>query len=259
MREKAYLSKILIYPFKGLDPVEVEEAVIGDKGSLVHDREFALLDEEDRVVSAKREKKLHRIRSSIYFDTQVMKFSYEGRVYEFTFEETKAIEDFFSEVLGYKVFLKRFPEGGMPDDRKAHGPTVVSTATLKEVGSWFGLPEEEIRLRFRANLEIDGVPPFWEDKLVGEDYPKKFTVGEVLFEGHGISKRCPVPTRNPYTGKEFKGFAKTFIEKRRETLPPWSPKGRFSDTFYRLCVNTVVPESELGKVIKVGDEVHLKT
>ncbi|EDP76471.1 MOSC N-terminal beta barrel domain-containing protein [Hydrogenivirga sp. 128-5-R1-1] len=248
---KPVLSRILLYPIKGLDPVEVKCARLTPSGSLLHDREFALFDEEGNVVSGKREKKIHRIRSEIDLDTGVALFRYEGKSYEFTLEEVKAIEDFFSEVFGYRVYLRRSTEG-FPDDRKAHGPTIVSRATLREVGRWFGLEEENVRRRFRANLEIEGVPPFWEDSLVGEDSPKKFYIGEVIFSGEGISKRCPVPTRDPYTGEELRGFVKKFIEKRKETLPPWSPRGRFEDTFYRLCLNTSVLK---GEELSVGDEL----
>jgi len=249
---KPYLSKILIYPIKGLDPVEVESVSVSPSGSLMHDREFALFDEEDKVISGKRERRIHRIRSEIDLDTGVVFLRYEGKSYKFTLDEVKVIEDFFSEVFGYRVFLRR-SEGGFPDDREAHGPTIVSVATLREVGSWFGLEEDNVRRRFRANLEIDDVPPFWEDSLVGEDRPKKFYVGEVLFSGEGISKRCPVPTRDPFTGEETKGFAKVFVEKRTETLPNWSPRRRFEDTFYRLCLNTSVIE---GSRLSVGDELR---
>ena len=252
MNEKPYLARIRIYPIKGLDPVEVESVRTTPSGSLEHDREFALFDEEGNVISGKRERKIHTIRSEVDFETQIFRFGYEGKVYEFSFEETRAVEDFFSEVFGYKVFLRRSAEG-FPDDRKAHGPTLVSRATLLEVASWFDLSEENVRRRFRTNLEIDGVPTFWEDSLVGEDSPKEFYIGEVLFAGEGISKRCPVPTRDPVTGDELKGFVKTFVEMRKRTLPEWSPKRRFEDTFYRLCVNTNVLK---GGFLRVGDELR---
>ena len=249
---KGRLSRILIYPFKGLDPVEVESATFTKEGSLLHDREFALFDEEDRILSAKREKTLYKIRSETDPETHVIKLSYGNEVHEFTFEEIKPMEDFFSEVIGKKVTIKREEEGGFPDDRKAHGPTIVSVETLREVGRWFGLGEEEVRRRFRANLEVEGVPAFWEDSLVGEDHPKRFSVGEAILSGEGISKRCPVPTRDPFTGEETKGFVKTFVKKREESLPPWSPRKRFEDTFYRLCVNTNVIEA---REIRLGDEI----
>ncbi|GAB6066142.1 hypothetical protein JCM9492_12340 [Aquifex pyrophilus] len=161
------------------------------------------------------------------------------------------MSEFFSEFLGYKVFMKKNERGGFPDDRKAHGPTVVSRNTLREVASWFNISEEEARRRFRANLEVENVPPFWEDSLVG----RRFRIGEVEIEGVNISKRCPVPTRNPYTGKPTRNFVKKFTEKRKEKLPPNVPKEIF-DTYYRLCLNTNIPESEWGKVLRKGDEVQ---
>ena len=246
---RVYLSKILIYPIKGLDPVEVEEAKLTHTGSLEHDRELALFDEEGNPVSGKKEKKIHEIRSRVDLSTGVVSLLYRGRTHEFTLEETRAMEDFFSEIFGYRVHLRK-DEGGFPDDRRAHGPTLVSGATLREVASWFGLEEENARRRFRTNLEIEGVPPFWEDQLLG----KRFAVGEVVMEGKGISKRCPVPTRDPFSGKVTKNFVKTFVEKRKETMPDWSPKEAFSDTFYRLCLNTTILE---GGTVRVGDELTL--
>ncbi len=257
MIDRPVLARILIYPFKGLDPVELSETTISKKGSLKHDREFVLFDEAGNIVSCKRDKKLHRVRSFVDLERESISLSYEGKSWSFGFSELNAIGELFSEILGYKVSVKRFSEGGLPDDREAHGPTLVSTATLKEVARWFSLPLEEVRRRFRTNLEIDGVPPFWEDRLVGADSGKKFSIGDALFIGARISKRCPVPTRNPFTGQELKGFVKTFVEKRKETLPMWSPREGFSDTYYRLCINTAVPEGQEGKKLKVGDLLEL--
>src|SRR5262249_25513767 len=133
-------------------------------------------------------------------------------------------------------------EAGFPDDTEAPGPTVISTATLQAVASWFpGLDEQVMRLRFRANLEIGGVPAFWEDRLfaeVGSVVP--FRVGDVLFEGINPCQRCVVPSRDPYTGGIFPHFQEIFARKRREFLPSWSTPSRFNH-FYRLSCNTRVP------------------
>ncbi len=257
MNNRPILARIRVFPFKGLDPQEVASATVVRNGSLKHDREFALFDAEGRVVSGKREKKIHRIRSQIDFETEVMRFRYGRRTYEFSFSEEKAVEDFFSEILGYRVFLRRSTEGGFPDDRKTHGPTVVSRATLTEIAGWFALEEENVRRRFRTNLEIENVPPFWEDRLVRNEGGVTFRIGEVLLIGEGISRRCPVPTRDPDSGEELPGFVKRFVEMRERSLPRWSPKERFADTFYRLCINTSVPASEVGKTLRVGDEVEI--
>jgi uncharacterized protein YcbX len=244
------VCRILIYPFKGLDPVEVREARILESGSLAHDREFYLVDREGRVVSGKREKRLHRVRCRADLEKEVFTFLWEGRTYTFPFEDLKGMGDMFSEMLGYRVEVRREPSG-MPDDKKARGPTLVSVATLREVAGWFGLEEWNVRLRFRTNLEVEGVPPFWEDSLVG----RRFRVGGVLLEGAGVSKRCPVPTRDPLTGEELKGFVKIFVEKRKETVRGGSIGRVFGETFYRLCLNTSVPEGQAGKTLRVGDKV----
>ncbi len=125
---------------------------------------------------------------------------------------------------------------------------------IEEIASWF--PEmsvEEMRLRLRANLEIGGVPPFWEDQLFTEaGRYVQFQVGEVLFEGINPCQRCVVPTRNSITGEATANFQKIFVTRRRETLPPWTTSARFNH-FYRLSVNMRVPESEAGKVLRHGD------
>ena len=254
MGKTPYLSRIRLYPVKGLDPIEVKECETTHKGSLRGDREFALFDRRGKIVSCKREKRLHRIRSRYDLEALEIHLEWEGKEYSFSLEDTKDLGDFFSDILGYRVEVRRSDEGGFPDDRKAHGPTVVSRETIREIAGWFGLAEEEIRRRFRANLEVEGVPAFWEDSLVGEDSPGKFRIGEVEFSGEGISKRCPVPTRDSLTGLETKGFVKLFTAKRKDTLPPWSPRKRFEDTFYRLCVNTNILK---GGTVRVGDEVEL--
>ena len=47
----------------------------------------------------------------------------------------------------------------------------------------------QMHRRFRANIEIDGVPAFWEDRLYSdEDHVAEFRVSEVRFEGvHPVS------------------------------------------------------------------------
>src|SRR5258707_5043452 len=114
------------------------------------------------------------------------------------------------------------------------------------------------RDRFSTPLELDGFPAFWEDHLFGpeENYPVRFKIGEVAFEGSNPCARCPVPPRNPRTGEDLIGFQKKFSEMRRNSLPPSSPAARF-DHFYRLATNTRVPSTEQGKRVRVGDALLL--
>lgn len=134
---------------------------------------------------------------------------------------------------------------------------MIGQATLEEVGSWYpGIALTELRVRFRANLEIADTPPFWEDRLFGApDETVRFQIGDVVLEGTNPCQRCIVPTRDTRTGEPFPEFSQTFRARREETLPPWANAARFNH-FYRLAVNTRIPASEIGKSLRVGDEVR---
>jgi uncharacterized protein YcbX len=58
-----YLAKILLYPVKSLDGIEVENARVLTSGSLQHDREFAIFDEQGKFVNGKRHPKIHLLRA----------------------------------------------------------------------------------------------------------------------------------------------------------------------------------------------------
>ncbi len=242
--------RILLYPVKSLDPVEVKEARVTEKGSLAKDRLFYLVNEEGKIVNAKKEKKLHKVRCETDLEGKKFTLRVNGKTYELGFEELDKFSEILSEFLGYRVFVKR-EEAGMPDDRKAHGPTVMGDKTIEEIGRWFNLPFEEVLLRFRPNVVVSVNEPFEEEKLLW----KEFYVGNVFLRAENISKRCPVPTRNPFTGEEYKDFVKIFINKRKENLPPWLSEEAFGGNFYRVALNTNVLKG-FEEVIRVGDEVR---
>jgi hypothetical protein len=149
--------------------------------------------------------------------------------------------------------------GGFPDDREAPGPTLISEATLAAVAGWFdGMTLDEARARFRPNLEISGVPAFWEDRLyAGADEVVEFRVGEARFAGTNPCQRCVVPSRWSLTGDvgPAEAFAKTFALERQRHLPPWANVSRF-DHYYRLAVNTR-PALASESIIRVGDELDV--
>jgi hypothetical protein len=163
-----------------------------------------------------------------------------------------------SRALERPVSVRRDDAGGFPDDEDAPGPTVISTATLEEVASWFpDLDAESMRRRLRANIELDGVPAFWEDRLYGAaGTVVPFHVGEVRFEGTNPCQRCVVPSRDPLTAEVTPAFSKHVAEQRAATLPDWAERSRFNH-FYRLAVNTRVPQAA-GRTIRTGDRVVLE-
>lgn len=254
-----YVARILIYPIKSLDGVAVNRATILASGALQRDRELAILDAKGHFVNGKRNAKVHLLRSLWDETVQAITLQIQGkeekRVFHLEQNRTE-LEAWLSDYFGFAVQLARNSLAGFPDDTIASGPTLISTATLEEVASWFpGMTVEEMRQRLRANIEIGGVPPFWEDRLFADaDRTVKFQIGEVLIEGINPCQRCIVPTRNSRTGEADANFQKLFNQKRQETLPSWVNLSRFNH-FYRVSVNTKIPASETGKFVQIGMEI----
>jgi hypothetical protein len=145
--------------------------------------------------------------------------------------------------------------GGRPD-RTNTGPTVVATATLRELAAWFDIKTDSARRRFRTNLEVDGVPPFWCDRLFADDGEVvEFTVGDAALLGVTPCARCVTPTRDPDTGDPTPAFRETFVEHRRRTRPPWTDSSRYDHDF-RVTVAARVPEAAAGETVSVGDPVE---
>lgn len=255
----SHLAKILLYPIKSLDSVEVEQARILASGALEYDREFAIVDEQGRFVNGKRNNKIHLLRSEFNLANRTISLQIPHQDSPQIFhldEEQPAIAACLSNFFGFTVRLKQNSLRGFPDDTKSPGPTVISTATLTEVTSWFpGLSVAQMRRRMRANLEIDGVPAFWEDKLFSHpDNQVSWRVGDIHLLGVNPCQRCIVPTRNPDNGEAYPNFQQIFVQQRQATLPNWVDSSHFNH-FYRLSINTRLMTTEIGKMLQVGQKI----
>ena len=253
-----HLSRILIYPIKSLDAVEVDEAAITPGGFLENDRIYAIFDSQGRVVNGKRTARIHHLRSSFDPSFKEVRLWENESPAQFCLGDNAPMDRWLSDFFGFTVTLKYEATAGFPDDRTAFGPTIVGDASLGAVQQWY--PEvsiQSIRRRFRTNLELTGGAPFSEDCLYGApDELKPFSIGPVAFRGHNPCQRCAVPTRDPVTGEATPGFQKRFMEMRRETLPAWANAQRFNH-YYRFAVNTSIVASEAGKRLRVGDSVSV--
>lgn len=216
-----------------------------------------MLDAKGAYVNGKRELRVHELR--VTYDTSLSRATFASphlaHAFAFAFEDdTAALEAWLGEHFERPIVVQRDFAGGFPDDTHAPGPTIVASATLAEVASWFpGLTPEGMRDRLRANIEIDGVPAFWEDGLYGAAGDVvAFRVGATVLEGTNPCARCVVPSRDPLSGLAVPAFSKIFSERRAATLPPWAERSRF-DHFYRLTVNTRAAATQTGRLIAVGD------
>ncbi|MDR9380444.1 MAG: MOSC N-terminal beta barrel domain-containing protein [Natronomonas sp.] len=283
-----HLATILRFPIKSLDPERRDRATLVADGALSGDRRWAIIDlppEEPYdlttanvggngdYVNGKKTDAVHRLRSryhpreeggpAVTLRAQAAPSTDERRfeLHDGDRNRTEAdvhadLNAWLSDHFGRSVHVRR-DEVGQHDDRDRHGPTVISTATLREVAAWFDVTIDSARRRFRANLEIGGVPPFWEDNLFTDTGSVvAFSVGDAIIDGVHPCQRCVVPGRDPDTGETTPDFRETFVRRRRETLPPWTDCDRFDHPF-RLMVNTRVPAESVGQRVAVGDAIEI--
>jgi len=255
----ARIERLRAYPVKGLDALELREARIREGGTLEHDREFALLDADGEMSNGKQSSRFHTLATEYDPETTEIAIDAGGtETRRFTLGsvvDRRRASEWFADFFDADLTLERNDAAGFVD-RPTMGPSVISTATLETVASWFDdVTVEGARRRLRANVEVSGVPAFWEDRFVGEAAPA-FRAGDIRFEGVTPCGRCVVPQRDPDTGEETPDFRKLFVQNRRATFPDWADPDAF-DHFYTLMVITQVPQSDRGKPVRVGDTVEV--
>jgi uncharacterized protein len=255
------LSRITIYPIKSLDGVELQKSTISEGGCLLHDREFALLDEDGNFINGKSNPLVHSLRSVVDFENGIMSFKPAAGTAWSQFRlpnEKPAAESFLSDYFGIKTFLLQNSTGRFMDIPDISGATILSTASLHEISTWFNhMDLNQTRKRFRATLELTGVPAFWEDHLFSrEGRAIEFKIGDVTLLGISPRARCVVPTRNPESGEVTHAFPKSFSRHRAATLPEWSNLEEYGHHYY-LTVNCHIPATETGKTIEMGNLVNI--
>ncbi|MEI9811526.1 MAG: MOSC N-terminal beta barrel domain-containing protein [Acidobacteriota bacterium] len=238
------VTDLRIYPIKALDAVCVGEARVLASGALEFDRRWAMQDARGRFVNGKFHAGVHGVRS--VYDLSACEVTLNQRTFSLT-RQGAEIAQWFSELLGQAVTWNENAEAGFPDDTDSPGPTFVSTPSLERVASWFELPLDQARPRFRTNVEFSAPEPFWEDRLYGSE----FRAGDVTAFAVNPCQRCIVPQRDAQTGERIANFQKRFAELREAQMPAFAKTGQFNH-YYRFAVNTRIAPSEAGKFIRVG-------
>jgi uncharacterized protein YcbX len=251
------VADLRVYPVKALDGTAVDTARITPGGTLAGDRTYALFGPRGDPINGKRTPLVHELDADFDPDSAVLAVAGDGETRTFDLDvEREAAEAWFSDYFGIETTIERDDESGFVDRRSA-GPSVVSTATIEAVASWFdGLTPGGVRRRLRTNVEVGGVPAFWEDRFVGADAPT-FEAGGVAFEGVEPCGRCVVPSRDPDTGEPMPGFRERFVERRRETFPDFADPDAFDHRF-AVTLIAAVPETDRGSRIAVGDGVAVR-
>jgi len=257
----SYVASIHIYPVKSLDGIAVSQATILASGALEGDRSLAICDQAGEFVNTKRNSGVHFLRLSFDLKQRIVGLKIQDTEQEFFFNvdrERPGIEYWLSNYFGFPVKLIENLLTGFPDDTAAPGPTIISTATIAEVASWFPrVCVNEMRHRLRANIEIGDVPAFWEDQLLGAaDEVVRFKIGSVIFEAINPGQPCLLSTRNSAATEAYSNFKNVLAAKQKEIMPDLVKIGRLNN-FSRLIVNTRVPPQAAGKIVHIGDEVQI--
>jgi uncharacterized protein len=261
MKIEPILSRITIYPVKSLDGMALEKAMITEGGCLLHDREYALSDEEGNFIIGKTNPLVHSLRSTVDFENDTVSFrqQHETTWNQFHLQKEKSsIQSYLTDYFGIRTLLHQNKNGRFMDIPDISGVTIVSTSSLASVSEWFNNMNIDVtRKRFRATVKIEGVPAFWEDHLFSKEKKGiEFKIGEVTMFGMSPRARCVVPTRDPLTGEVIHAFPKTFARQRAASQPEWSTLNEYGH-HYHLTVNCYIPPTEIGKSIHVGDGLKI--
>ena len=251
------LERLRIYPVNGLDGIDIDAIDVRRGGTLDGDREFALLDTDGDPINGKRTAAVHDLDTG--YDPKSGELAVETRTGEterFCLPDDRdRAASWLGDFFGHDLSVAQNTERGFVD-RPDMGPSVLSTATVEAVASWFdGLTVDGVRQRLRANIEVSGVPAFWEDQFVGSGAPG-FEIDGVRFEGVTPCGRCVVPSRDPDTGEALPEFRQRFIEKRRETFPAFADADAF-DHHYSVMILARVPAASRRPTLQVGDSVEV--
>lgn len=254
------LSRIRIYPIKSLDPVELQTTQIG-KRSLRHDREFAMLAANGRAMNGKRSGRVNELCATydLAADTVHLAPRSENNGVTFHLIEQKAeIEKYLSDFFNEPIVLLHNTEGRLMDIPDVSSVTIVSDASLESLrGRLSEHSLDHLRLRFRANLELTGVDAFWEETLIGSPgNGTRLRIGEVEMIAVSPRARCNVPPRDPLTGISDKTFVRRMVQSRTASMPGESPIPKYG-SMYHLTINTYLPDTEIGKWLRVGDDVEI--
>ncbi len=207
----ATIAWISVTPVKGLALRQLDECELTELG-VAGDRQFFLVDENDRLVNSKGLGVLQQIVARFDDETLALEFpdgtkvaqevefdgSLDARFWGVTVP-VRVVDGPWSEAIsdfaGRALRLVR-PPGPAPDRMRGGAATLLGTASLEAMARVFGIDEVDGR-RFRMNFGIDGLEEHEEDDWLG----RRVRLGDAIVVPQGNVGRCAVTTQNPETGR----------------------------------------------------------
>jgi len=247
---------ICLSPVKGLALRQVDECELTEAG-VTGDRQFFLVDENDRLVNSKGLGVLQQIVPGYDATAGVLTLTFpdgttvsehvhfDGKLeaqFWGTPLEARVVAGPWSEAIsgfaGRNLRLVK-PPAPAPDRLRSGAATLLGTASLRAMARQLGVDAVDGR-RFRMNFGIDGLAEHEEDEWIG----RRVRLGEAIVIPHGNVGRCAVTTQNPDTGAPDLDTLKALAAYRRD-----------AETTEPLPFGVHVAVAQAGPV-RVGDAVE---
>jgi uncharacterized protein YcbX len=216
-------------PVKGLAITQLDECELTEAG-VAGDREFFLVDENDRLVNSKGLGALQQIVPNYEPDSGSLMLAFPDgtRVSQEVALDGSLTAAFWSRTVDVRVVDGPWSEaisdfagrdlrlvrahGPAPDRLRSGAATLLGTASLRAMAQILGVDEVDGR-RFRMNFGLDGLREHEEDEWLG----RRVRLGEAVVIPLGNVGRCAVTTQNPDTGAPDLDTLKALADYRADT------------------------------------------
>lgn len=221
------VTGLWIYPVKSCRGIALTEMQIGPTGPL-HDRQWMLVDQQNNFITLRTHSQLAEIKTALQGPFLHL-YAGTNKILINTTEECKSIEtitvwgdsflagvegkdvnEALSDFLSASVKLVRYQKESFRDLESAGTMVVKETmfadgrpVLLANENSLIDLNNKLIAQgkdlsqmeRFRANIVIDGLEAFAEDRI------QEVQIGQAIFTNPKLCARCPIVTQDIETGK----------------------------------------------------------
>jgi uncharacterized protein YcbX len=244
-------------PVKGLALRQLGKCELTEAG-VTGDRQFFLVDENDRLVNSKGLGVLQQIVPNYDDAADVLTLAFpEGTTISRHVELNGALDAQFwrvsvpvrvvdgpwseaiSDFAGRSLRLVRAPAPAT-DRMRSGAATILGTGSLRAIARLLGVDAVDGR-RFRMNFGVDGLAEHEEDEWLG----RRVRIGQAVVVPHGNVGRCAVTTQNPDTGEPDLNTLKALAAYRQEV-----------ETTEQLPFGVHAAVAEPGRV-RLGDRVEV--
>ena len=206
------VSRLSIAPVRGTRLHHPNQVRLDHHG-VADDRRFLLLDADDHVFDGTRLGTLVQVRADLRHDPEHLTLTFpdgttigdevaldapmQVTVYKRDFAVRPVIGPWADALSAYAGRDLRLVRVERRDDAKDRNPvSIVSSASVEELGRHVDPPGPVDARRFRMLVEVAGAHPHEEDEWLGSD----LRIGEAVITVTKLDARCVITTQHPDTG-----------------------------------------------------------